>query len=286
MAHLTQEFLLFLLPLVRPQRLLKRLARLPTNPAVLAALHGALPEGLSKRINLRKDAQGRVRLGGKEKVQLGRYYNLPEECCALCFQRLERAAGVEVDVRPAPSPPPPPPPHVAIPNIDPLHPSKGLAERRRNREKEVPSEAPETSASAQRAAARAAKVAERRAARRAQATPTEPTQSRPSLLAASPNGIRYLDALATTPYETLPCAEQGHSCVYCYYCIADVLLSENMADELHDQGGWECLRCGQPVWGARRRDGHDDAEKDIVEADTAGHPSDPLVDAEVPNMPT
>lgn len=251
-AWLTQEFLLFLLPLVKPQRLLRRLARIPTHPAVLAALHGALPQGISKRIGLEHDEKaGRVRLGGRrDRPAYGRYYNLPEECCAICFERLEKAAGVDVDVR-APAPPPPAPPHVAIPSIDPLHPSKGLVARRRNREKDGEEEPPESSAAAQRAAVRAAKLAERRAARRAQGAQPQET-SRPSLLAASPNGIKYLDALATTPYQTLPCAEKGNGCIYCYYCIAEKLISESTDDDLQDQGGWECLRCAERVYGAER----------------------------------
>lgn len=283
---------MFLLPLVRPQRLLKKLARLPTHPTVLSALHGALPKGITQRMNLHKDQEGRVRIGTrKEKTHLGRYFYLPEECCALCFQRLERAAGVEVDVRPAirtaPPSPPPPPPRVTIPNANPLHASKGLVARRRNRQKDGEAETPtaESSDAAQRAAARAAKLAERRAARQVRASaPAQPTETRPSLLAASPNGIRYLDALATTPYVTLPCVDHGHACVYCYYCIAEQLLSENMADELQDQGGWECLRCGEYVWGARRRD---DVNAPELEAETATKmDADALLDAQVPNTPT
>ncbi|WFC97696.1 peroxisome assembly protein (Peroxin-2) [Malassezia yamatoensis] len=249
------EFLLFLLPLIRPQQLLKRLARLPKNPAVLAALYGMLPEGISKRIHLHEDKDGRVRLGhAQAKNRLGPYYNLPEECCALCFQRLERAAGVDVDVRRQPEAIPAPAPSVSIPSVNPMHPSKGLVARRRGREKHADGGQTESSAAAQRAAARAAKVAELRAERRKQAPSQSTLEKPPSLLAASPNGIRYLDALATTPYQTLPCVEKGHECVYCYYCIAEQLLSENMADELADNGGWECLRCGEYVWGARRRD--------------------------------
>lgn len=276
---------------MRPQRLLKKLARLPTNPAVLTALYGALPKGITHRMNLHKDQEGRVRIGNrKEKTHLGRYYYLPDECCALCFQRLERAAGVEVDVRPAvraAPPPPPPPPRVTIPNANPLHVSKGLVARRRNRQKEGEAEAPtaETSAAAQRAAARAAKLAKQRAARQARASaPTQSAETRPSLLAASPNGIRYLDALATTPYVTLPCVDRGHRCVYCYYCIAEQLLSENMADDLQDQGGWECLRCGEYVWGARRRDDANAPELETEEPTEKN--ADALLDAQEPNVPT
>ncbi|WFD41780.1 peroxisome assembly protein (Peroxin-2) [Malassezia psittaci] len=236
-------------------QLLRRLARLPKNPALLAALYGVLPEGISKRINLHEDNDGRVRLGrALAKKRLGPYYYLPEECCALCFQRLERAAGVDVDVRREPEAIPAPAPTVSIPTVNPLHPSKGLVARRRGREKHADGGQPESSAAAERAAARAAKVAELRAEHRKQVSSHSEFEKRPSLLAASPNGIRYLDALAITPYQTLPCVEKGHDCIYCYYCIAEQLLSDNMADELADNGGWECLRCGEYVWGAKRRD--------------------------------
>lgn len=238
-----QEFLLFLLPLVKPQRLFRRLARLPTHPAVLASVYSALPKRLAARAGLVKGDDGVVTLRTSARarpVQRGRYWNLPLECCAICFRRLEREAGVDVDVRSAQKPTTRKMP-LAIPSADPLHPKKGLIarrERRANRAKE--------------------RHAEGDSEKPLDATNAEPEAvERPSLLAASPNGIKYLDALANVPYATLPCADRGNDCTYCYYCIASQLLDENAEDEIQD-GGWECIRCGERVTSAARVEVEDD----------------------------
>lgn len=226
------EFLLFLLPLIKPNRLVRRLVRLPTHPAVLASVYNALPKSFAERAGLVKGPDGVVSLRSSARmrpVERGRYWNLPLECCALCFQRLERAAGVDVDVRPAAKPKSK---ALSIPSADPLNPSKGLIARHEKRTR-----------AAQRAQE---KMNEKRGAHEPAAQ-----DERPSLLAASPNGIKYLDALANVPYATFPCADRGNACTYCYYCIATRLLGENAQDEIQD-GGWECLRCGERVTGAAR----------------------------------
>ncbi|PKI85073.1 Pex2p [Malassezia vespertilionis] len=231
------EFLLFLLPLIRPRWLMRRLLRLPTHPTVLAALHRTLPTSVAQRMGLHYDpASQRTRLRRTSvRKKHGKYYNLPDACCAICFARLERAAGVDVHVDAQAEELP----HVSIPNVDPLHPSKGLVAQRHLRETESSAPAAVASAVQQRAAQRATKLEAIRAAKR---HGKHGETHRPSLLMASPNGIKYLDALATTPYRTLPCADEGKHCTYCYYCIAEKLLAESMDDALQEAGGWECLR--------------------------------------------
>ena len=206
--------------------------RLPTHPAVLASVYNTLPRSISERVGLVKGDDGSVKLrsaANSRPVQRGRYWNLPLECCAICFRRLEREAGVDVDVRPAPKPAPRAK-ALSIPSADPLHPKKGLIALREKRAEKL-----------------------RRDARKDEAEPTPLPESveRPSLLAASPNGIKYLDALANVPYATLPCADRGNECTYCYYCIASQLLDENAQDEIQE-GGWECIRCGERVTSAAR----------------------------------
>lgn len=243
------EFLLFLLPLLRPQRLGRRLARLPTHPFVLGLLYDTLPRAITRRIGLVRDIHtNTTRLSGrKTQAKVGKYAYLPLECCALCFERLEKAAGVDVD---APPRPPRSMPGVGIPSTDPLHVNKGLIARRAKRGEE--DDAAEGSMVIDRATERAQKLAERRAARtRVHNALSTEDDGRPSLWGMSPNGIKYLDALIVTPYQTLPCVSMGHSCQYCYYCIAEKLLDEGMDDNLQD-GGWPCLRCGELIWGAER----------------------------------
>lgn len=243
------EFLLFLLPLVKPARLLRRAGRLATHPAMLSPVYSALPHAVSKRLGLERDAQsGQVVLKSRRHQQKrrGKYWALPLECCPLCFERLEREAGVYVDVHPDFER------QLSEVRIPGTNPKKVVSRRQRHAAdlgKDTPGErrlrsSPSTPSDASPHDAADDAQDEKK---------TQVTVQRPSLLASSPNGIRYLDALATTPYETHPCAEKGTGCVYCYYCIAQKLLDEPMADELQHTGGWACLRCGEYVYGAGRK---------------------------------
>ena len=100
------EFLLFLLPLLRPQRVLRRIAQLPSHPAVLGIVYDVLPRSVTRRMGLQVDeSDGQVRMARWIKSpRLGRYWYLPDECCPLCFERLEREAGVYTDTPPSPPP--------------------------------------------------------------------------------------------------------------------------------------------------------------------------------------
>ncbi|KAN0063107.1 peroxisome assembly protein (Peroxin-2) [Thecaphora frezii] len=220
--HAFTEFLLFLLPLVKPRRLLRRLMRLPTHPRLLSLLLYILPMAVSSRLGLSRDAQGRARFDRKTIVLpgfggnasekgkqpdtegRGRYWTLPAACCAICFEKVEKASGIHAN-----------PTQVGsgglsmgIPTSDPLDPSSGLL-------------APNRSATTARGSG-------------AQMRTLASSQS----LGVSPDGLAYADALVHTPYRALPCG-----CTYCYYCLASKLLSEEIEEELEDEGGWECLRC-------------------------------------------
>lgn len=274
------EFLLFLLPLIKPRRILRRATRLVTHPKLLASAYATLPRSIAQRAGLEYDAESDqvlLKSARRQRVRRGKYWQLPLACCPLCFERLEKAAGVDVDT----APPAEAEPRVervraSIPSTNPLHPRKGLLARRQQRnaagrDDEPASDEQQTrrrrrtrggpSSTVERAESRQEKPADSPAA------PQPEPVNRPSLEAASPNGIKYLDALASVPYRTLPCAEKGHGCVYCYYCITDKLLDESMEDELQ-RGGWPCLRCGELVTSASRVE---------AEASDAEHVEDVLV---------
>ncbi|WFD33660.1 peroxisome assembly protein (Peroxin-2) [Malassezia cuniculi] len=254
------EFLLFLLPLIKPNRLIRRLTRLPTHPVVLGSIYNALPQKLANRVGLIKGDDGVVALRTSARarpVQRGRYWKLPLECCALCFQRLEREAGVDVDVRPVEKKPRPRSKALSIPSANPLHPKKGLIARRKRRTEDAKRSMQSKEAQHDHGASDEAE-AEAEAELELEAESEKPEHvERPSLLAASPNGIKYLDALANVPYATVPCADKGNGCTYCYYCIASQLLGENAEDDIQD-GGWECIRCGERVTSAARVEMEDD----------------------------
>ena len=262
--HAFTEFLLFLLPLVRPRRLFRKLMRLPTHPKLLSLIMFFLPRAISSRVGLVRDAQGKARFdrkavalpglsrrsskrtdaeeGDDEKSSArGPYWSLPEECCAICFERMEKAAGVNVD-----------PTRVGsgglsmgIPSGDPLDPSRGILAPNR----------PQTPSSRQTPAA---------------------SKGAGGSLGVSPDGLAYVDAIIHTPYRSVPCAH-----VYCYYCITSRLLAEDMEDELAEEGGWECLRCRARISGAERDevpdvDEDDDSEESGDEDD--GEEEDVLVE--------
>lgn len=240
--HAFTEFLLFLLPLVKPKRLLRRLMRLPTHPKLLALVFRFLPLALSARLGIKKDqATGKTKFDrnavtvpglrrlaapgqqNKESVKgtEGPYAHLPPLVCAICFQRMETQAGIKSD------------PtklgtgglSMGIPTSDPLDPSSGLLAPNRPSSASQPLNA---------------------------ATPTPDAREGNDSLGVSPDGLSYADALAYTPYETVPC---GH--IYCYVCIANQLLDEEMEDELEEETedgsrGWKCLRCNVRVRQTRR----------------------------------
>ena len=241
------EFLLFLLPLLRPQRVLRRIAQLPSHPAVLGIVYDVLPRSVTRRMGLQVDeSDGHVRMARWIKSpRLGRYWYLPDECCPLCFERLEQEAGVYTD-----TPPSPPPLRSAaisdngrsMPQPSETHSAASQPRRRLDQRAETVAD--------EKAAHRAERLAARRAARHG--VTAAPGETRPTLHDTSPMGIKYMDALIVTPYRTLPCATYDHACQYCYVCIAETLCDENVQLDLQQVGGWPCLRCGEYVWGAER----------------------------------
>ncbi|TKY90553.1 hypothetical protein EX895_000551 [Sporisorium graminicola] len=244
--HAFTEFLLFLLPLVRPKRLFRRLMKLPTHPKLLALVWRFLPLAISRRLGMRQDAAGRtrfsrdnvsmpvvkqiVRTKSSNKTDLteeadsdiGPYHHLPLEVCAICYQRIETQTGLRRD-----------PTKIGteglsmgIPTSDPLDPSSGLLAPNRPSSTSQPLNANTGSLS------------------------SDPARN--AVLGVSPEGIAYADAIVTTPYETLPCCHR-----YCYVCIAKQLLDEEMEDELDEEDeegrrGWKCLRCNVRVRETRR----------------------------------
>ncbi|PWZ02699.1 hypothetical protein BCV70DRAFT_182991 [Testicularia cyperi] len=262
--HAFTEFLLFLLPLVRPKRLLRRLMKLPTHPKLLAVLFHALPLAISSRLGIRNDATtGRTRFdrnnvtvpglrtlargsrsgnnasdNDQDQTSTGQgpYHYLPDAVCAICYQRLETQAGIKSD------------PtklgtgglSMGIPTSDPLDPSSGLLAPNRPTSTSQPLGAAVTAAASSSAARKAAVGGS-----------DNNTDIASDSLGVSPDGLSYADALVTTPYIT-PC---GHT--YCYVCIAGQLLDEDMEDELEEQDefggrGWKCLRCSRRVRQAKR----------------------------------
>lgn len=242
------EFLLFMLPLIRPQRALRRIAQLPSHPIVLGIVYDVLPRSVSRRMGLQVDeSDGKVRMARWIKSQrLGRYWYLPDECCPLCFERLERDAGVYTDT----AQPPPPPRRADTPDgrisMSQSEGRTGLAAFRQDHRLDQRTETYPN----EKAAQRAERIAARRAARHG--VTAAHSETRPTLHDTSPRGIKYMDALIVTPYRTLPCATHDHACQYCYVCISETLCDDNVQMDLQQVGGWPCLRCGEYVWGAER----------------------------------
>ena len=241
------EFLLFLLPLLRPQRVLRRIAQLPSHPAVLGIVYDVLPRSVTRRMGLQVDeSDGQVRMARWIKSpRLGGDWYLPDECCPLCFERLEREAGVYTDTPPSP----PPLRSAAIPDNGRSMPQPSETHSAASQPRRRLDQRAETVAD-EKAAHRAERLAARRAARHG--VTAAPGETRPTLHDTSPMGIKYMDALIVTPYRTLPCATYDHACQYCYVCIAETLCDENVQLDLQQVGGWPCLRCGEYVWGAER----------------------------------
>ena len=211
---------MFLLPLVRPRKLLRRLLRIPQHPLLLSFWLTVLPKFLSSKAGLYRDEKGTARIklpfgaskalngvAGGGDASAAKYPDLPDGVCAICWERLEDEAGIKSSgqsmIR------------AGIPSSDPLDPSSSAL---------APSTRAQHSAS-------------------------------PASKASSSSGLVYADAQVHTAYQADPC---GH--VYCYVCLAGKLLSEEAAEEMaetaeeRDEGGvaWRCLRCAKGVRSARR----------------------------------
>lgn len=214
---------MFLLPLVKPRRLLRRLLKLPTHPLILSFWLHVLPRRLASYLGLSRDASGKPQLtlpaalrgksgGGKEADDVGAYHALPASVCAICFERLERAAGRAggAGIR------------AGIPSSDPLDPSSSALAPSRT---EInPRSAPASS-------------------------------NKAGESGTSSSGVAYADALVHTPYVG-DCACEAS---YCYYCLASKLLAEEAGEDLADAeagdesaGAWTCLRCNKGIRNARR----------------------------------
>lgn len=262
--HAFTEFLLFLLPIIRPKRLLKRMMRLPTHPRILAFWLAVLPKWLASRAGLSRDPHS-----GKPRYRLpirvpfltssadskgkasegGKYASLPAGICAICWERIEtEVAATSSSVSMG---------NVGIPSSDPLDPSSGAF-------------APSSTAAS--TASSTIRNSQYHNASRA--------------FGVSQDGIPYANALTHTAYAAEPCG-----CEYCYFCLAEKLLSEEAGEELEDSksassgppvatsqshgtsrkgkksskgappkdvivshgvGAWDCLRCGHKVRGMRR----------------------------------
>lgn len=240
------EFLLFIVPLVRPKHLFHLLTLLPKHQNVLKTLLKIMPTKITDKLSLRLDMYNNVEYYGYDMFEpRGKYWYLPVECCPLCFERLEREAGVNVHQVPIPMSIKD---EVSIPTPDPLHPCKGLAARHKKKADKSDSFNENES---KKIAVRAAKMAERRAARKGASSMTIDRNYCPTVHDTSPNGIRFLDALAFIPYAT-----QGKkvicNCRYCYSCIGRKFKEELTSVDLRELGGWPCLRCGDIIFTAER----------------------------------
>lgn len=278
--HAFTEFLLFLLPIIRPKRLLRRLMRLPTHPRILAFWLAVLPRWLARRVGLYRDphtGRPKYRLpislplvtgptekgqngGGSGSTAAGKYSFLPAGICAICWERIEsEVSSSHSSVSMG---------NVGIPSSDPLDPSSGAL-------------APSSSQSA--------------------TLPSSTTNyhSASRNFGVSQDGIPYSNALIHTAYAAKPCG-----CEYCYVCLAEKLLSEEAGEELEDSaaggdsesagssedakrhsgkgktgppvqratvGAWDCLKCGSKVRGMGRvvveaEDSDDDDERKVGHA--------------------
>ncbi|PWN22836.1 hypothetical protein BCV69DRAFT_245708 [Microstroma glucosiphilum] len=254
--HAFTEFLLFLLPIIRPRRLLRRLMRLPAHPRILSFWLHVLPIWLSKRVGLYRDTVGRPRYklpfriplvtsssqnSSKGATSKGKYVDLPPEICAICWEQIEGESSASNSGALS----------VGIPTSDPLDPS---------------SSALAPSASSSSSASRGASTSTR----------MQRYHSASRQFGVASNGIPYSVALLHTPYKANPCG-----CRYCYVCLAGKLLSEEAGEELEDSrtavgvqqhgekggqgseegvGAWDCLRCARKIRGMERHldDHHED----------------------------
>lgn len=237
--HAFTEFLLFLLPLIRPRRLIKKLVRLYTHPWIMGAWMAVLPRMVSKRVGLYRDEKGRARIDlhailpasvaahlgsgkdGKAGAQVPvKYPDLPDGVCAICWERLEDQAGIKTAGQSVM--------RTGLPSLDPLDPS----------------------ASSRTTQSSSSSLPRDGSGRRIQPGGLAARTANALSSMTSSNGLAYADALVHTPYRAEPC---GHT--YCYVCIAGKLLSDEAAEELQDNASddqdgaaaWHCLRCARGV---------------------------------------
>jgi peroxin-2 len=217
--HAFTDFLLFLLPLLRPRRLLRKLLRLPTHPLLLGTLLHLLPSRVASAAGLSRSPSGApqfkapafLRRSTGNDAPSAPCADLPEGVCAICFTRLLSASSSSAlsGMR------------AGIPSSDPLDPSAHtLAPSRVDPSSSLPTPAPPRRGDD--------------AARREWGTGAQ--------------GIKYADALVHTPYAPDCCGA-----AYCYVCLAGRLLDESAREELEeDKAPWTCLRCGEGVRSAQR----------------------------------
>lgn len=278
---------MFILPLLKPRRLLKRLMRLPTHPWVLRFWLFILPRRVTSFFGLTQDAQtgkpilrlpaSLTRSSNASSKERRKFANVPRHVCAICYEREEaRQSGIGAVGRDAI--------RAGIPSSDPLDPSANTL---------APSRTANPSASSAQARPALPRSRSSSSTSTAALRGEEPT--------VSSTGIAYATCTAHTPY-VVPCC--GAS--YCYICIASVLLSEQAAEELEDSAedaasaaaeglqssspasprspasgsrspsfnssksnthnsafgdssarAWTCLRCAEGIRSARRRDGRE-----------------------------
>jgi peroxin-2 len=95
---------LFLLPLVRPRKLLRRLLRLPQHPLLLSFWLTVLPRFISSKVGLYRDEKGKAKIKlplstsnalSADASSNAKYPDLPSTVCAICWERLEDEAGIK-----------------------------------------------------------------------------------------------------------------------------------------------------------------------------------------------
>jgi peroxin-2 len=187
---MSQEFLVFLLPLVRPRRIMKRIMRMQIYDASIQTASRILPSAIKKRIPLLgKKQDAKSEMEKDEANTPNEYSQLPESTCALCWQRHQASRGGSAGFL-----------RVGLPSSDPLDPSSGALAPGQGSTRNVPLANDEDS-----------------------------------------------DDTVNIPHAAVPCG-----CVYCYHCLASILLSEEGAEDIADEGGWKCLRCRASVRGLQR----------------------------------
>jgi peroxin-2 len=213
----SQEFLLFLLPIIRPRKLLRRLLRIPTHPLLLSFWLAILPRFISSKVGLYRDEKGKAKIKLPFAVTksssdadgvVAKYPDLPDNVCAICWERLEDEAGIKSSgqsmIR------------SGIPSSDPLDPSASAL-------------APSTRTM---------------------------NQHQPSTTTSSSSGLLYADAQIHTPYQAKPCGHRYcYVCIAGKLLSEEA--AEDIADSKEDGdqiSAWTCLRCAKGVASAEREE--------------------------------